>query len=226
MSADRLIYVLGTPSGGTSCVAGILHHLGVDMGDVSSEPTARGYVSFEDQRAVEFVAESPRGEGDPLLPLLGGYRRFRDYIEVRLESARYFGVRAGVKLGSKYWLADANPETLPLEIVRVRRPWPEVLASDLKYRERVVGHPLDDLEQVERAAAMGGYWHAAELLASKIPPVVEVEWSDVLTHTMDVVRAIYRGLNLNPSPLEIEAAWKGVEVGGWAIRRGTKPRFR
>lgn len=29
---------------------------------------------------------------------------------------------------------------------------------------------------------------------------------------MDAIRAIYRGLNLNPSPYQIEAAWKSVAV--------------
>lgn len=29
-------------------------------------------------------------------------------------------------------------------------------------------------------------------------------------HPMDAIRAIYRGLNLDPSPYQIEAAWKSV----------------
>ena len=47
--AHDLIVVVGMPSGGTSLVAGLLHHLGVDMGRIAegAQPGPRPYEGFE-----------------------------------------------------------------------------------------------------------------------------------------------------------------------------------
>lgn len=117
MSTDRLIFVLGTPSGGTSCVAGILHHLGVDMGNPLPEPGVRGYVTHEDRDVSDFIEERDGAEPAMIRQRLD----LRAYLAHRRELQP--SGRLGVKGSALWWLDDTDPASLPLDIVRVLGTW-------------------------------------------------------------------------------------------------------
>ncbi|GAG08262.1 unnamed protein product, partial [marine sediment metagenome] len=156
---SKVIWVVGTPSGGTSAAAGILHHLGVDMGEPM--PTMRPYLTFEDRNGRRF--DRPTGEDEAVALVAGpkGGRRFRDYLEWRLEQAN--GRLCGVKLGASYWMGDPDPATLPVRILKVNRPWESSVNSDAGY-QLMKKFPRSVDEVVARATQMGGYWMAKELI--------------------------------------------------------------
>lgn len=180
---DRVILVLGAPCSGTSCVAGILRHLGVDMG----EPIAsdRPYETFEDsRRACQYAAEPTEAQQF----IMGGGRDFRAYLKFRLAEAREKGTIPGVKIGAAYWLGDPDPASLPVTIVKVDRPLEDSIRSDWRYRyERakscvvsgqvITGTPyINQDARILRAAQMAGYWQAKERLCEIIEPAVVVDY--------------------------------------------------
>jgi queuine/archaeosine tRNA-ribosyltransferase len=86
MDDRKLIVIPAVPSSGTSALAGVLHHLGVDMGAYSLEDSMskRGYEMFEDGDINLFCS---RIESDkiPLGPKLLTTRcRWRHYVNHRL----------------------------------------------------------------------------------------------------------------------------------------------
>lgn len=77
MTENPMIIVVGTASSGTSMVACILHHLGVDMGDLSDhENQNRDYPSYED-KGFRKLPVGPIPECWPV----------QDYIDQRREQA-------------------------------------------------------------------------------------------------------------------------------------------
>lgn len=173
MDHDRLIYVVGAPCSGTSLVAGMLHHLGVDMGEGHWLESSRPYPTFEDARCKEYVAEpTPAQEF-----IMGGGRDFRAYCEMRLREAN--GRPCGVKIGAAYWLGDPDPKTLPVRLVHVERPLEDAILSDWKYQ--VAEGREDSAEsRILRAAQMAGYWGAASSLCRFIRPTMGFEYASDL----------------------------------------------
>ncbi len=150
------IYVCGTPRGGTSCVAGILHHLGVDMGQFKPEGPD-GYCTFEDTRAATFTRPMGRYPGDHVLAFFAGadgFRDFRAYLEMREYEAK--GTPWGCKLGTNYPLSDPDPATLPVRWVFVDRPLEVSIRSDAA--------KMKPENPVERAMQIAGYWAGKEWL--------------------------------------------------------------
>jgi hypothetical protein len=163
---DRVIYVAGVPNGGTSCVAGILHHLGVDMGDILLEPRQRSYVTFEDRQFAAYKAP-----------------RFREYLEMRLENAN--GRRVGCKVAAWAWMEDPEPETLPIDVLIVRRPleasmrssmrlWTEDRAEQLARQD----HPRAFL--ADKVAGVGRAFAAVEMLSETIEPILEIDFAAII----------------------------------------------
>lgn len=216
---DRVIYVLGTPSGGTSCVAGILHHLGVDMGDVPP-PGAhrRPYPTFEDRRCARFKAEPTEAQK---FIMQGGGRDFRAYLEMRLVEAKKRGTIPGVKIGSAYWLGDPDPASLPVTIVKVDRPLEDSIRSDWRYQQaeytidtRDPDRLLDD-QRILRAAQMAGYWMAKERLCEMVEPTVTVDFYKLLAYSRKASETLVHEIAFT---LGLEGAAAAGEFGERASR--------
>ena len=183
----KVIWVVGTPNGGTSCVAGVLHHLGVDMGDISLEPTNREYAVFEDRQLATYKT-----------------KRFRDYLEQRLATAG--GQRVGVKCGAWYWMADPAPETLPVDVVLVNRPVEDSMTSSLR-RHSAETQPLEELQRIRRlVGGIGEAWAAKELLTLKVRPALEVSFRHLLLDPQREVERIAARLRLDPRQSQIREA--------------------
>lgn len=183
----KVIWVVGTPNGGTSCVAGVLHHLGVDMGDVSLAPANREYVVFEDRRLGEYKA-----------------KHFRNYLKMRLNTAE--GRRVGVKCGAWYWMEDPSPETLPVQVVLVDRPVEDSMKSSLR-RHRADTRPLYELQEVRhKVGGIGEAWAAKVLLQLKIEPALRVEFRRLLADPRREVERIAARLRLDPRQSQLARA--------------------
>jgi hypothetical protein len=86
MDNRKLIVIPAVPSSGTSALAGVLYHLGVDMGSFSLEQqeNTRGYEMFEDKGIALFCARY-EDRFQPMQPhLLGTKCRWRHYVNHRL----------------------------------------------------------------------------------------------------------------------------------------------
>jgi hypothetical protein len=159
---NKVIWVVGVPNGGTSCVAGMLHHMGVDMGNVAAKPTRRPYRTFECRDRRQFGT-------------------FREYLIARLED----GQRVGVKHSAASWVDDPHPETLPVQTLYVNRPLDDCIDSGLRLwttdrRESLMEYPNPMRFLIDRGGGIG-QWHAAkELLRSVIEPTLEIDFYHIL----------------------------------------------
>lgn len=188
---NRIIWVVGTPNGGTSCIAGMLYHLGVDMGQVSEAPTTREYPVFEDQRLRRHSA-----------------KRFREYIGMRLVEAD--GKRAGVKCCSWFWMEDPHPETLPLDVVAIHRPLEHSIRSSLRRNSAPNKTLAAQKAIVKRAGDIGRAWVAKELLLDIHRPVISLKFQQVLDDPVRTAQMLDSKLRLDARGSQIKAAYNFV----------------
>lgn len=206
--SNPIIYVLGVPSGGTSVVAGILHHLGVNMGNIYPGIDRRGYRTFECRSAKTFLP-AQRNIVAEILAGEGGSRDFRSYLEWRIKDAGG-DTPQGVKLGAAYWVGEPDPWTLPVRILRIHRPLEDSIESDARYQVQL----RDDFTpeaSVFRSAQMGGYYQAANVLCGMIPPTLELDFEGVLVDPMDAIIHICHAFNLEPDEDQRQAATRFVD---------------
>lgn len=171
--AGNLIFVAGCPSGGTSCVAGVLHHLGVDMGRFIDRPGIRGYTTYEDTTANQFKDAS-------------GRLKVAAYVNHRLNSPG--GSLRGFK-HTPLWLDCAAD--LPLQIIHVRRPLEDSIVSDWAKVQTVAG-----ANQRERAGTVARAWMAARQVAARYPLIATVDFYTLLAERVLCVTSLAQALGL------------------------------
>ena len=192
-----LILVAGMPSGGTSVAAGLLHHLGVDMGRIERgvAPGPRRYEGFE---CLDCWEDGIQGAYDPA--------RTEDfmtsvsaYLQTRLQTADH---PYGVKHNPLVWLGMFDGiDTLPIRILHIHRPLDEVMVSDRRYRG-------DDLH---RAARLGMATLALARLLEQITPTLSLEFRHVLADPMGSTEAIVDHFELTPSTSQRAEAIRFVD---------------
>lgn len=192
MDAQDVIVVVGMPSGGTSLVAGLLDHLGVDMGRVARgiQPGARAYEGFECldcwEGAIEGAFEPAAGKA------------FMTSVVRYLDTRRGVGAGpAGVKHNPLVWLGMfSGIEALPIRTVHVHRPLDEVMRSDRRYRG-------DDLG---RAGRMGMHWLTMQRLLEQIPPRAALEFGRVREDPELAIATLIEAFDLAPDEAQTAGA--------------------
>ena len=206
----RLIWVPAVPSSGTSCVAGILHHLGVNMGNVRNEQNRnRGYEMFEDLD-VGHYAYIPNSELDRLL---SQKVRFDHYCNFRIAESP--PGRIGVKALPTAWMYSSDPKHLPVEILDVRRPLEDSVNAD---QERMANRPkrLEDaqpataFDHITRAGGLTSMWLARDMLLSIHEPKLTLEYYDVLDDPPTAIRIICEAFDLQPTDGQLDDALRFV----------------
>lgn len=208
----RQLIVMGTGRCGTSAVAGILHHLGVHMGDKLRPPAiANPEGKFEDEAFLpmnRLVADTP-------IPPRTRQTFYQEYVGNRNEK-KVWGLKDP-------WLAWTFHFLLPfLDDVRVivaRRPREECIVSSM----RSYGP--------SREAAVAWYdaVHGAlqERLGAYRGPLLQVEFADLLADPGSVVKRIVRfafdGLPA-PTQEELDAAVEHIRPRPSRPKRQGKPR--
>lgn len=149
------VFVVGTPRSGTSCIAGVLHHLGVRMTlNEYPEPHAINPKGFYEDR--EMLRVLVRSDGWITEPTFAG--RHRQILEKRaafplLQAAVAERTAAGVLWGCKSLLAAdgvfRRAYTGPLLVVRALRSPGAIRASAIAAMGGVERRPVADM--VERA---------------------------------------------------------------------------
>jgi hypothetical protein len=206
-----LIWVLAVPSSGTSCVAGLLYYLGVNMGQVDNEANRnRGYKMFEDI-AIGMFSFSPNSQLDRLL---NQRIRLREYCHYRAHVDPPGPI--GVKTLPTAWAQDRDPASLPVVVVDVRRPLKDSIDAD---QARMASRPLRDakarpgtvFEHWGRASGVAAMDVARDQLLSIIPAAVTLDYYEVLEKPMAAIDALCTGLGLNPDGEQIDDALHHVK---------------
>jgi len=131
MRAEPIIVVLGPWCGGTSAVAGVLHHLGVFMGADFVWAYRGPYQTWEDSRLSKLCVRAFTEPGAQLQIDAGSLEaELREWADAHRLAARMVGQRPGVKhpllCVSIDFIRNAWGPVVP---VVVDRPVPNVLAS-------------------------------------------------------------------------------------------------
>jgi hypothetical protein len=215
---NRLIAVLGVGSGGTSCIAGILYALGVDMGTLTLTPrkklAARNYHTYEDENMVRFRLGRQKGP-DCGWWAVNRYRfDWHAYYQYRIETRgpnRPIGVKCSS--GNLYEIRDDPSLKDQLAIVRVLRPLEDVIrAEDVRFRTANCAMPPEQIDHAmaHRAGHGARGWYATEKVCEDIPPTCEVDYEATLADPAATVSRLIDSLDLKPSPLAIETAVASV----------------
>ena len=207
----RLIWVPAVPSSGTSCVSGILHHLGVNMGKVDDPQNfSRGYQMFEDLD-VGLFAYIPNSDQDRLL---NQKVRMEQYCNYRIAESP--PGRIGVKALPTAWAYCREPERLPVDVLDVRRPLQESIDAD---QRRMANRPLRDPGSVprrvedhwSRASGVAAMSVARDQLVAMHPPKLTLEFHAVLENPAQAVMEICGAFELEPTDEQMDTAVRSVK---------------
>lgn len=206
MDLSKIIWVVGIPSGGTSMVAGTLHHLGVNMGnvetlaEVESPDRKRKYLGYECRDLIGIMngLKKPT-EYEVFL------KAFHNYILLRRtkSNGQPFGIKSNHFniLGMKDIVLD-----LPIQVVFVNRDLKATFMDDIKYRG----------EDYTRAAWMGQLHLAFEFFKKRAFknssfPAFEIDYEESLKNPKVVVKYLIGCLNLNPTCQQFNQAVEFID---------------
>lgn len=186
------VFVIGVPHGGTSVVAGVLHHLGVSMGEIRPRGN---YVSYEDIRARPFA----RGVWDRHPVDEAGFMRYCDMRDAE-------GSPWGLKTFAGRLFTQSARVRERFRYVWVRRPLLETIERDWVESARRFE------AQWERARDLTGRWIEARRLVDMVKPVASVSYEQVCRHPRAFVQDLVSALDLCPSSGQVKSAVSFVRV--------------
>jgi hypothetical protein len=210
----RIIWIPAVPASGTSCAAGILRELGVDMGKTNppSWMIARGYPMWEDPDMALFGALW-NDKGMKLEVVSQRHVRLREYINYRF--IQNPGHRCGFKAPAHFWADDPEPEKLPVELLDVHRPLEDSIQADWRTNqtrcERRPDLPPPSEEEARlRAGSLAMCMMAKMQLFKKIEPTYRMMFYELLENPKPFVDDLIDAFRLEPTPDQVKAAIESV----------------
>jgi hypothetical protein len=202
-SAEPIIVVLGPWCGGTSAVAGVLHHLGVFMGANFVWAYRGPHETWEDSHLSQICVRAFTEPGAQLQmdpeSLVGSLRVWADSHRAAAHSA---GCRAGVKHPLLCVAMDFMREACgPVVPVVVERPVANVIASLNR-----LGWWKDERERAESTAHLIAARDQA--LAGAAP--VRVDFEELRAAPAGVIRRLADELGLKVTEAQLKAAAQSV----------------
>jgi hypothetical protein len=192
------VAVIGLHRSGSSCLAGVLHHLGVHMGDELT-----GYEPIGGFEAVGLVslceAAYPFPDTEPALPHDEVVARLQEHVTHVCASASRQGKQMA---GGKYPHLCAMGAALRaacgdrLRVIHIDRPLDESIASLRDRSRRETGWLHADDAQVERVQHW--LWGAKQDLLQEVPHLT-VAFADLLADPRREIARIVAWLELAPS---------------------------
>ncbi len=201
--AEPIIVVLGPRFGGTSAVAGVLHHLGVFMGADFVWAYRGPHESWEDSRLSQLCVRAFSGPGDQLQMNAGSFQaKVQSWADEHRLAARTAGRRPGAKdpllcLAIDF-IRDAG---IPIVPAVVDRPFEKVVAS-----LNQLGWLTDERERAESTAHL----IAARDRALSGVATVRVDFEELRAAPADVIRRLADGLSLEVTEAQLKAAADSV----------------
>ena len=207
----RMIFIPAVPSSGTSMVAGVLHHLGVNMGNCMSEKWTkrRGYDQYEDLDMSLFTWKA-NGSGDGLV---AQRLRFLDYLNYRYMTQKG---QLGVKALPTVWMYNQRVEAWPIDVLDVRRDLGVMLEKDVDRlatrKERTPDWtPSTAFETMGRYSGVAAMHWARERLIEFHPPKMTVEYEDFRENAPNWIEKIVEVFGLKPNDRQMTTALLSVE---------------
>jgi hypothetical protein len=202
-SAEPIIVVLGPWCGGTSAVAGVLHHLGVFMGADFVWANRGPHETWEDSRLSMLCVRAFSEPGAQLQMDAGSFgAKLQSWADEHRLAARMAGRRPGVKhpllCVSIDFIRDAWGPVVP---VVVDRPVANVLASLNR-----LGWWKDEQERAESTAHL----IAARDRALSGVATVRVDFEELRAAPADVIRRLADGLGLEVTEAQLKTAADSV----------------
>lgn len=185
---SQVLCLAGIPSGGTSAVAGVLHHLGVDMGRLMTHKercnraggiVRRDYETFECQGYAEQIGM--------------GFRQVGSYCRSRLSRPGYHGWK-----GSVWPLGLIECGELPIKVLRIDRDMDAVRQSRVRYGQSEGGTEINGLDK----------------LCEQHPPICTVSYERLVESPETVVDEICVAIGLTPTEQQFLSAVGHVDPAG------------
>jgi hypothetical protein len=202
-SAEPIIVVLGPWCGGTSAVAGVLHHLGVFMGADFVWAYRGPYETWEDSYLSKLCVRAFTEPGAQLqMDPQSLVANLRSWADSHRGAARTAGRRPGVKHPLLCVAMDFMREACgPVVPVVVDRPVGNVIASLNR-----LGWWQDEQERAESTARL----IAARDQALAGAATVRVDFEELRAKPADVIRRLADELGLEVTEAQLKAAAQSV----------------
>jgi len=191
-----VVSVVGPPRSGTSCIAGLLHHLGIAMGEHFSPPTHINPTGFFEALRLREICLATINSPERV-------QRLRQWAMHRAQ-------RGSALIGGKHpALCGFVPEMVAawpqLKVIAVERPVAEIVAS----MERATWYGMNRREMES---------HVRKLIFSRDldldlwgPARLSLHYGDVLADPAAAIRRIVAFTGAAPSQAQIESAVKFVD---------------
>jgi hypothetical protein len=217
-SAEPIIVVLGPWCGGTSAVAGVLHHLGVFMGANFVWAYRGPHETWEDSHLSKLCVRAFTEPGAQLqMDARSFVANLRSWADSHRGAARVEGRRAGVKHPLLCVAMDFVREACgPVVPVVVDRPVANVIASLNR-----LGWWKDEQERAEATAHL----IAARDQALAGTTAVRVDFEELRAAPADVIRRLADELGLSVTEAQLQAAAQSVLKPG-DVPRNVDPHQR
>lgn len=202
-SAEPIIVVLGPRCGGTSAVAGVLHHLGVYMGTEFSLAYRGLEETWEDSRLRQLCSRAFSEPGD-LLQLNASVfeAKLRSWADHHRRVARLAGRPPGAKDPCLCLAVDFIRDSWgPIVPVVVDRPFARVVSSLNR-----LGWLPDEQERAESTARL----IAARDLALAGAKTIRVDFEELRATPSVVIRRLAKDLGLKVTEAQVQAAVDSV----------------
>jgi tetratricopeptide (TPR) repeat protein len=202
-SVEPIVVVLGPRCGGTSAVAGILHHLGVFMGTEFSLAYRELNQSWEESALYQLCVRAFSEPGDQLQMDPGLLRsKLSSWADDHRRAATAAGQPSGAKHPCLCLAVDAIREAWgPIVPVVVNRPVDKVVAS----LNRLGWLPNEQ----ERAASTARLIAARDHALAGVP-TVRVDFEELRAAPADVIRRLAEQLGLEVTETQLQAAVDSV----------------
>ena len=199
------VAVIGLHRSGSSCLAGVLHNLGVHMGEMLTgyEPTG-GFEAAELIRLCEAAYPFPRTE--PALPQTTIVAELRRYVTKVCTAAADRGSQLA---GGKYPQLCAMGAALQhacggqLRLVHIDRPLEESVASLRERSRKETGFLAAGDAEVEQLQRW--LWHEKQELLREVPHV-DVAFAELLATPRREIERVASWLEITPSEQAIARA--------------------
>ena len=194
-------------------VAGVLHHLGVNMGNCESAKWTklRGYEQYEDLDIGQFTWR----QNGPMDHLVNQRIRFQDYLNYRYDTQKG---RLGVKTLPTIWMGAQYPERWPIDILDVRRPLQVSLDKDMERMalrpQREPGkEPFTAWESMARYGGVASMAWARDALLKIHPAKLTVDYDEFRANAPAHIEKIVEVFDLEPNDYQMTAALLSVKRG-------------
>lgn len=205
-SGQQVIAVVGTYRGGTSCVAGMLHHLGVSMGEkflpASKSESPKG--CFE---ALALYQACMRLYGEPNFKQLVGLKKQVEELQQWQDGRWNHGTLIGAKHPKFCFLIPAMLKAWPtVKMVVVTRPIEESVRSLAKAKWWHAGDPVHGADWARSLLQRMYATRDRDLQEVPADRILRLDFPDLLTDKAATARRLAEFAGVTPSAEQLVAA--------------------